>query len=103
MQDEISGSINQGFRINALAELGLGSATVNSSPAPVTIDPQSKNAGLEIRPQDVKIKAVSEIAGGTTFSRTISSVGWDETFDSVQLNFAIPPSWKLLHVSNVTT
>ena len=103
VEDSFSGVMNSGFRLNALPEMNLGSASVNGAPVPVTVDPQNKALGVELRTQQLTLKAVSEVPTSQLFSAEISSAGWEGTFENIRLNLAIPLSWKAIHLSNVTT
>lgn len=103
VEDRFQGVVNDGFRLNALPELHLGSATVAGAPVPVTVDPRNKALGVELRTQQLSLKAVSELPASQIFSADISSAGWEGNFEAVSLNLSIPPSWKAIHLSNVTS
>ncbi len=103
VDDYLSGTMNSVFRLNALPDLALGSATIGGVPIPVTLDAKTGAPGVELRSQSVSLKALSQISIPRVFSATISSGGWDTVLENIQFNIAIPPSWKLVHVANATT
>lgn len=96
--DNFSGILNQDFRINALPSLQVGRATVNGSPALVTLDPKNQTPGVEFRSQALNMEAVSRLSD----SRSIDATGWNVAVDKLGMRINIPPSWELLYVAGAT-
>lgn len=98
--DSFSGTLNSKSRLNALSELHLGSAKINNSDAPVTLDPEDETKkGVELREQSLQVQTVSELP----YSSSFAASGWETTVDHLSITLMIPPSWKLLHADNASS
>lgn len=94
--DRFQGTLNQNFRLNASAETEVGRAVVDGKPHLITKDPTNGRWGLELRSQALSAEAVSRIDR----DKMLPAVGWQTVVDSLGVVLHLPPSWKLLHVSN---
>lgn len=96
VRDQISGTMNQGWRLDAAGDSELVRVDVNGSPQLITLG-QANARGVEIRSQSVAVTAESEVEQ----TRSMNVVGWD--FDPQQLSASLhlPPGWKLLEMTGV--
>ncbi|MCC6952932.1 MAG: hypothetical protein IT290_02320, partial [Deltaproteobacteria bacterium] len=94
--DTFSGTMNQGFRLDALNELSVGRATVDGEPAFISRSPTGDANGIELRSQGVNMAAISRLARESS----LSASGWSATFDNVSAELRLPPAWRLFHISN---
>lgn len=92
--DRFSGQVNRDFRLNAVSDLQLGRAAISGQPVLVTLDPSSRDAGVELRRRTLQLEAVSR----TLETREISAVGWKTVVNSLSLQLNLPPSWRVLSV-----
>lgn len=98
VHDTITSSFKGTFRLNALETLNVGRVSIDSNPIPITIDPDNKLKGIEIRKQSQTIDATSQIAD----SKEMSASGWDQDFENINVQVNIPPSWKLFYVKGAS-
>jgi hypothetical protein len=98
IRDQISGSVSQGWRLDALPETRLGYAQLNGRPQLITRLSEGSPAGVELRQGNIELFAESRTpraAGG------FAALGWDHPFQSVRATLNLPPGWKLFSVSGV--
>lgn len=97
VNDNITGTMTRGWRLNALPQTQLGRIALNGGNQFITRDPAGKQ-GIEIRNGAVSLDADSRIAGpvGST-----SAVGWEQDFRSVRAELNLPPGWRLLAAGGV--
>ncbi len=97
IQDQISGKMSNGWRLNALPAMQLGRVKLNGEGQLIT---QLANAqqGVEVRQGQIDLKADSRLIGSVG---NINAVGWEQSFHQVKANLMLPPGWKLLAVSGV--
>ncbi len=98
VQDQISGTINQGWRLNSLAETQLGQVMLNGKPQLITQSINSTNQGVELRKGRLQLTADSRIENHIS---TLSATGWQQKFNHAQAFLHLPPGWHLLAVSGV--
>ena len=98
VQDQFGGTMRSGWRLNAQPPLELGSVKVNGEPQLLSIDPENKQVGVELRGSAINLVASGrqELAGGR-----IKAVGWDQGVDSLGITLNIPPGFRLLAASGV--
>jgi len=94
--DRIEGELREATRLEMRAGTELGRAAVNGADQPVTRLAGAAQVGLEVPLGPVAIDADSRVEGG---GRHLPAVGWDHDFDAVSAMLALPPGWRLLHVS----
>jgi len=98
VQDQISGTISHGWRLNSVAETHLGQVMLNNQPQLITQSLNSANQGVELRKGRLQLTADSRIEGHIS---TLSVSGWQQNFNHVQAFLHLPPGWHLLAVSGV--
>ncbi|VUD59639.1 hypothetical protein TDB9533_02728 [Thalassocella blandensis] len=89
--DEITGQVNQSWRLNTAGKYQLGNASLNGKPQLITYSPEHHTEGLEIRQGDIQLHA----AGRHPFKSSIHVSGWNLDFDSVNAKIYLPPGWSL--------
>jgi hypothetical protein len=97
ISDHISGSMTQGWRLNAGADLELGRAVLNGEPQFITLDDNDRR-GVEVRRGSVDLAADSRYQGPVSM---LSAVGWDHDFHSLSATLHLPPGWTLLSASGI--
>ncbi len=109
VQDEISGAMNNSWRMEMAAPSVLGRAAVAGADQFITalVDPKkpatdAKPAvvGIEVRRGQAAVVADSRIE---TNARTISAVGWQKDFNAVAATLHLPPGWRLVVAAGVDT
>lgn len=97
ISDHISGTMTQGWRLNAGAELLLGRAVLNGEPQFITSDDDGLR-GVEVRRGSVDLAADSRHEGPIG---RLSAVGWDHDFQGLSATLHLPPGWTLLSASGI--
>lgn len=95
VRDTLSGTLNQGWRLN-LQSGELGQVKVGGDSQVITLDPSGAR-GVELRDSQLQMLAVSRVKRGAK----LSAVGWSEDVDSLQATVHLPPGWDLLAVQGV--
>ena len=96
-RDSFSGEVGRTTRLNLLAPGELGRVTVAGRAELVTQDPQTAEAGVELRQKTVKVEADSRSPRG--FSAP--AVGWGASVQSLRAELLLPPGWRLLGATGV--
>lgn len=96
VQDTISGSLSQHWRLNALPELQLGQVTLDGQPQFITRLPDQQQQGVEVRQGNVNLQADSRIVDTVS---SLSATGWDSAFNKVSAELNLPAGYRLIHVS----
>lgn len=97
-RDEITGRLQQGWRMETLPPYDLQSAELNNMPQLVTQLAGSKNSGIEIRNRDLDLKTISRLVRSTSIPVT----GWSVDFAEVNTQLHLPPGWSLLTASGAS-
>ncbi len=97
VRDSFSGEVGRTTRLNLLAPSELGRVTVAGRAELVTQDPQTAEAGVELRQKTVKVEADSRSPRG--FSAP--AVGWGASVQSLRTELLLPPGWRLLGATGV--
>jgi len=97
VQDSITGTMSNGWRLNALPETQLGQVQLNGKSQLIT-QLQQGTQGVEVRQGKINLIADSRI---TQNIKQISAIGWQENFSKVSSNLHLPAGWKLLAVTGV--
>lgn len=92
--DQITGQMTRGWRLEVEPELRLGRAAVDGQPQLITRSPQSGRSGVEVRRGALNVNADGREAG----TRTLPAVGWAHDFQRVGATLHLPPGWRLLAV-----
>lgn len=98
IQDNISGKMTNGWRLNALPENQLGQVKLNGENQLITQIAGSPYQGVEVRKGDLTLKADSRYLGDIG---KMSAVGWEQSFHQVTAILRLPPGWRLLAVTGV--
>lgn len=98
IQDNISGKMTNGWRLNALPENQLGQVKLNDENQLITQIEGSPQQGVEVRKGELTLKADSRYLGDIG---KMSAVGWDQSFHQVTAILRLPPGWRLLAVTGV--
>jgi hypothetical protein len=98
INDTISGKMTKGWRLDALPETQLGKVNLDGASQLITLQPRSGKQGVEVRKGTIALDADSRIVGNI---RSISAVGWEQSFNQVNTELNLPPGWRLLAVSGV--
>ena len=93
VKDHITGTMNEGWRLDANPETLLGRVTINNKDQLVTYGRDGKTPGVEIRQGKVNITAVSRIERQ---DHKFNSVGWNHGFHSLNTTVHLPPGYDLL-------
>ncbi|HAC35103.1 MAG TPA: hypothetical protein DCF45_11355, partial [Gammaproteobacteria bacterium] len=96
VEDQISGTMNRGWRLDMRPQYRLGSATVNAEPRLITLARDATSPGIELREQQLNLQAVSRTDNGGD-----THLGWEQDFDNVQMTLHLPPGWRLLTAAGV--
>jgi hypothetical protein len=97
INDTISGKMTKGWRLNALPETQLGKVSLDSKSQLITLTGTGKQ-GVEVRKGAIALDADSRSGGDI---RSISAVGWEQSFNQVNAELNLPPGWRLLAASGV--
>lgn len=98
VNDQITGSLTSGWRLNAHAETQLGQVMVSGVPQFITRLPGQAEMGVELRQGQVQLSADSRIEQQTG---ELNAVGWNADFQSARTVLNLPPGWRLFSVSGV--
>lgn len=98
VNDNISGTMNRGWRLNALPSTQIGKITLDGDNQLVTLQPGTTKQGVEVRKGQLALDADSRIVGAID---TMSAVGWEQSFNSVRAELNLPPGWRLFAASGV--
>jgi len=98
VNDYITGTMTRGWRLNALPNMQTGKVSLNGDNQLITQQAGTGKQGVEVRKGDIILDADSRLAGPVG---TISAVGWEQSFHSVNAELNLPPGWRLLAASGV--
>ena len=99
LQDNISGSLLQGWRMETKPPYILQSAVVDGDPQLVTQLEGSDNHGIEIRDRNLQMKAISRLERTVT----IPVSGWATDFSEVNTQLHLPPGWSLFSATGANS
>lgn len=98
VNDQISGKMTRGWRLDVLPEMQLGQVQLNGDNQLITRLPETTAEGVEVRQGALQLSADSRIEGGISH---LSAVGWQQDFYQVNAELNIPPGWRLLAAGGV--
>ncbi|MDD5579570.1 MAG: hypothetical protein PHY16_09860 [Methylobacter sp.] len=98
VNDTITGKMTSGWRLNALPQTQLGKVTLDGDSQLITRQAGTDKQGVEVRKGLIALTADSRNAGSI---RTISAVGWEQSFHNVSAELNLPPGWRLLAAGGV--
>jgi hypothetical protein len=107
IQDEITGTMTRGWRLEMAEPTVLGRVTVNGQAQFITRLEEQKEqkeqgelskTGVEVRRGMIQLTADSRLENGLNH---LPAVGWDHDFQQVSAYLHLPPGWQLFHASGV--
>ena len=90
-QDQITGAMQQIWRLDAAAGQDLGSVRSAGQGQLITRNPQNGSPGVEIRNRNLQLEATGRMKRTQEFSAT----GWRSDADSLKVTLNLPPGWRL--------
>jgi hypothetical protein len=98
LRDEISGQLQQSWRMETLPPYELQSAALNDIPQLVTRLADNANTGVEIRTRELDLTGISRLLRSTS----IPVSGWSVDFAEVDAQLHLPPGWSLLSATGAS-
>ena len=98
VNDQITGKMTHGWRLNALPDMHPGKVTLDGNNQVITEQPSTHQQGVEVRQGNLTMDADSRIVGPIS---SMSAVGWDQNFHGVSAELNLPPGWRLLAANGV--
>ncbi len=100
--DHISGTMGQGWRLNAAPQQLLGKVEVEGNSRLITRIPGSDKTGVEVRQGKLQLTAESRIEQMVKSGQlTIPALGWDHSFQKLSAELNLPPGWQLFTASGI--
>jgi len=93
LKDQIAGTMNRGWRLDAGPQLILGRVAVDGRDQLITRLPDPPRQGVEIRRGAIRVQADSRYPAGAL---ALPAVGWDLDVQQLHTTLHLPPGWKLL-------
>lgn len=90
-RDEISGVMQQIWRLDAARGQDLGSVRSNGEGQLITRSPQNGAPGVEIRTRNLQLEAT----GRVNELKELSATGWQADADNLGVTLNLPPGWRL--------
>ncbi len=98
VQDQISGSMTRGWRLDLHTPARLGRVAVDGQEQFITTAAQQGRAGVELRHGHVQLVADSRLEGVRS---ALPAVGWEHDFHQVSGALHLPPGWRVLTAQGV--
>ncbi len=98
VQDTIRGTMTRGWRLTAIPEMKLGQVLVDGKPQLITLTPDTKEEGVEVRRGNINLSTDSRIDRRVS---ALDATGWRQDFKQVSTRLNLPPAWRLFSVSGV--
>jgi len=98
VQDNITGTMRRGWRLDASDELQLGRVSVNGQPQLITTLEGSSIKGVEVRQGELQLEAVSRYEKSR---HDLPVGGWLESFQKIETTLNLPPGWRLFSADGV--
>ncbi|MFT7458570.1 MAG: hypothetical protein ACI909_001243 [Planctomycetota bacterium] len=95
VKDNLSGVINQDWRLSAQTDMQLGRVSVDGQAQLVTRMDEEEGDGIEIRQQQLNLEAISRLQDKSNLSAT----GWQHDLDGLNMTLNLPPGWQLWHAT----
>lgn len=93
--DHLSGNLSASWRLESAPPTALGRVEVGDTPAFVTRLEADGPTGVEVRPGDLDLRAVSRV---DTALATLPAVGWRHDVESLSATLHLPPGWRLIDI-----
>ncbi len=98
VQDRLTGTLNQGWRLDAHPDMQLGRVNAAGRDRLITHSKDGATSGVEVRQGKIDITAVSRMdAKGHAFP----AVGWRHDVQSLGIQVQLPPGYRLLTATGV--
>jgi hypothetical protein len=97
VQDDISGQMRTGWRLDMAGSYALLSATENGENLLITNGEAEGQTGVEVRQTDVDLQTLAR----SNTRGAMPATGWDARFAQVEANLNLPPGNKLLTAPGV--
>ncbi len=99
-RDQISGEMQQIWRLDVAAGQELGAVRVEGKGQLITRNPQdSELVGVEVRQRNLNLEAIgrTQLSETQPWFRTadLSATGWQQDVDSLSLTLSLPPGWRV--------
>ncbi len=98
VQDRITGTMTQGWRLELAQPAVLGRVNINGQDQFITRLTDSSNSGVEVRNGQIELVADSRLEEATT---ALPAVGWNRDFHNVHTVLHLPPGWRLFEAMGV--
>ncbi len=95
--DHISGSMQDGWRLNVQKGVQLLNADVNGVAQPITQIAANDDIGVELRDQNVNLRSSGELDRHAAMAAS----GWQTDFDQASLRLHLPPGYQLFSATGV--
>lgn len=100
VQDNLTGSIQQHWRLSQLPPYELGRVTIDGQDKLITQMANNDLPGIEIRHGQLNLESVSRVPFKTS---VLPAVGWDLDVQRLSTTLNLPPGWMLLSAFGVDT
>ncbi len=90
-RDQISGVMQQSWRLDAAPGQDLGSVRSGGQGQLITRNPQNDAPGVEIRTRNLQLEATGRMARAPELAAT----GWRSDADTLNVRLNLPPGWRL--------
>jgi len=100
LQDQINGTMRRDWRLETTAPLILGRATEGGQERLITTLSADSATGVEVRNRDLFFTGVLRKNGDVDH---LPISGWNQTFDSTNLQLHLPPGWMLFATTGADT
>ncbi len=90
-EDNITGTLQQNWRLDSAEGHTLGAVRINGERQLITANPASGESGVEVRRRNPQLNALGRIDR----TQAIPVTGWKADVDSLQVEFSLPPGWRV--------
>lgn len=90
-RDQISGNMQQIWRLDVAPGQNLGSVRSDGQGQLITRNPQNGRPGVEIRSRNINLQAT----GRMDRERGLLATGWSSDADNLKVTLNMPPGWRL--------
>jgi len=98
-RDNLTGTMQQVWRLDAAAGQSLGSVRAAGQGQLITRNPQNQALGVEIRDRELNLEATGRMTRGNVWSAT----GWQTNAESLNVTLNLPPGWRLFALFGADT
>ncbi len=90
-RDQITGQMQQIWRLDAAPGQDLGAVRSQGSGQLITRNPENGAPGIEVRTRDLNLEAT----GRSTHTANLSATGWRTDAETLTCSLNLPPGWRL--------